>query len=141
MQLIQEATISPFSMVALPTFQRLGFSMLKMSMLIAITRREPQDNRVITVNREDVKQAAFYIQKWGKYSVDLIMNAGKPNLEKTLDKVLMHIRAEPGCTKSSVMMRYRFSSREMKDVIETLTDRGLITMSRKGRTTRLYSVG
>lgn len=141
MQLIHEGTNSPFSNVALPTFQRLGFSMLKMSILIAASRKEPRENRTILIDTKDIKQAAFYIQKWGRYSVDLVMNAGKPNLEKTLDKVLMHIRGDPGCTKSSVMLRYRFSSREMKDVIETLTDRGLITMSKKGRTTRLYVVG
>lgn len=141
MKLIEEGTQSPFSTVALPTFQRLGFSLLKMSMLIAITRRPPKDNRTIQVDRSDVTQAAYYIQKWGKYSVDLVTNAGKPNLEKILDKVMLHVKGEPGCTKSAVMMRYRFSSREMKDVLETLMDRGLITMSKKGRTTRLYPVG
>lgn len=141
MQLIQEASNSPFSNVALPTFQRLGFSMLKMSVLIAASRKEPKDNRTIPVEIADVRQAAFYIQKWGKYSVDLVMNAGKPNLEKTLDKVLANVRMEPGCTKSSIMMRYRFSSREMKDVLETLMERGLVTISRKGRATRLYPVG
>jgi hypothetical protein len=141
MQLIEEATDSPFAAVALPTFQRLGFSLLKMAILIAVTRKEPKENRTIVVDSNDIKQAAFYIQQWGKYSVDMVMSAGKPNIEKTFDKVLLRVRAEPGCTKSSIMMRFRFSSREMKDVMETLMDRGLITISKKGRTTKIYPVG
>lgn len=141
MKLIHDATNSPFSMVALPTFQRLGFSMLKMAILIAITRREPKDNRTIAVDRSDIKQAAFYIQQWGKYSVDLVMNAGKPNIEKTLDKVMLAIKSEPGCTRSSIMLRFRFSSREMKDVVDTLMERGQISISKKGRTLKLYPVG
>jgi len=141
MHLITKATESAYPMVALPTFQRLSFSMLKMAMLIAITRREVKDNRTIIVEESDVKQAAFYIQKWGKYSVDLIANAGKPQIEKLLEKITFFVAQNPGCTKSSIMLRYRLTSREMKEIISTLLDRGVVNISQKANSTRLYPVG
>lgn len=141
MLLVTKATESAVPMVALPTFQRLAFSMLKMSLLIAITRREPKDNRTIVVEKSDVEQAAYYIQKWGHYTVDLVANAGKPQIEKLLDKITLFVSTNPGCTKSSIMLRYRLGSREMKEVLATLLDRGVINISQKGRTTKLFPIG
>lgn len=139
--LTRKATESPFQMVALPTFQRLFFSMLKMSLLVAATRREPKDNNTIVVEKRDIEQAACYIQRWGRHTVKLLSNAGKADIEKVLDKVLEHINESPdGCTKSSVMLRWRLSSREMKEVIETLEGRGLVEIRRRGKTTRFYPI-
>jgi hypothetical protein len=138
--LVKKATESPFQMTALPTFQRLYFSMLKMSILIAITRRQPKDNNTIEINEEDINQAAWYIQRWGKHSVNLIANAGKADVEKVLDKIVGHVREQPGCTKSSIMLRWRLSGREMKELIETLEGRGLVVVSRKGKVTKFWPV-
>ena len=138
--LTRKATESPFQLLALPTFQRLFFSLLKMSMLVAITRREPKDNNTIIVEKSDIEQAAFYVQKWGKHSVKLLANAGKADVEKVLDKVIEHISDSPGCTKSSIMLRWRLSSREMKEIMETLEGRGLVEIQRKGKITKFYPI-
>lgn len=139
--LIDTAKHSSFSMTALPTFTRMANSLLKISMLTAITRREPKDNNTIIVEKSDLDQAAFYIQRWGKHSIQLLSNAGKPAIEKSLDKVMQQVREAPGCMKSEIMLKWRLSAREMKELTETLLDRGLINIAKKGRITRYYPVG
>jgi hypothetical protein len=136
----EKAVESPFASLALPTFQRLFFSMLKMAILIAISRREPKDNNTIVITKDDIEQAAWYVQRWGKHSVELLSNAGKPDVEKILDKVIRQIKESPGCTKSQIMMRWRLSAREMKEIRDTLEGRGLVEISQKGRITRFWPV-
>ena len=112
-----------------------------MSLLISATRREPKDNQTIIVEKSDIEQAACYIQRWGRHTVDLLSNAGKANIEKVLDKVLGHVSENPdGVTKSAVMLRWRLSSRDMKEIIETLEGRGLVEVRRKGKITRFYPI-
>lgn len=139
--LTTKAVESSNPLIALPTFTRLALSMLKISVLIAITRREPKDNRTIIVEKSDVQQAAWYIQRWGQYSVDLIANAGKADIEKMLDKIVQFVANNPGCNRSTVMLRYRLTSRDMKEIINTLIDRGLVNVSQKGRTVKFFPVG
>jgi ribosomal protein S25 len=139
-KLVNAARDSPDQMLAMPTFTRLAMSLLKIGMLTAITRREPKDNNTIIVEESDIKQSAFYIQRWGRHSIDLIMNAGKPFAEKLFDKVYKNVKDEPGIMKSLVMRRWRISAKEMKDVIDTLEQRGLIYHQTKSGATRLYPV-
>jgi ribosomal protein S25 len=139
-KLVNAARDSPDQMLAMPTFTRLAMSLLKIGMLTAITRREPKDNNTIIVEESDIKQSAFYIQRWGRHSIDLIMNAGKPFAEKLFDKVYKNVKDEPGIMKSLVMRRWRISAKEMKDVIDTLEQRGLIYHETKSGATRLYPV-
>jgi hypothetical protein len=139
-KLILEANDSPFKLIALPVFQRLAFSMLKMSMLIAITRREPKDNNVISLEASDIVQAASYIQKWGKYSIDLMSNAGKTDLEKDLDRFMRSVTEHPGLQRQEIMRRWRFSARQMRDLTDTLEMRGLIKVAQKGREQRIYPI-
>lgn len=139
--LIKTASESPASMVALPTFQRLAFSALKMAMLIAATRREPNnDTRILLVEKNDLEQAAWYIQSWGKHSVDLILNVGKPHVEKLLEKLVQYIRVNQGVPKSTVMNRFHLNARETRDLLETLQDRGIIVAKKANRGLRLYTV-
>lgn len=140
MKLIEVASASAFPMVALPTFQRLAFSMLKMSLLVAITRKEPKDNQTIPVEKSDIQQAAYYIQRWGEYSVELLANAGKADIEKLIDKIMQQIQANPGLNKGTIMRHWRLSARSMKEISDTLLERGLINVAKKGRTVRYYPI-
>jgi hypothetical protein len=141
MKLVHAANDSGSSMIALPTFQRLAFSMLKMAVLIAATRRETNEqNYTLEVTKDDIHQAAWYIQRWGVYTVELLENAGKPFIEKFLEKVGKFVRANPGCTKSAVMLKFHMSAKEARETLETLGERGIITVKKQGRMTKLYAV-
>lgn len=137
-KLVKAGSDSNLAMLALPTFTRLGFSMLKLSMLIAATRRMPSEEGVLTVEESDVMQAAMYIQKWGKYSVDLLVNTGKNLNERVIERILAKVRKSPGITKSVVMQHLHLSAREAKEVLDTMIERGLIDAKKSGRGYSLY---
>lgn len=131
---------SDMSMLALPTFTRLGFSLLKMSLLVAASRREPDSSNRLAVELRDVKQAAFYIERWGHYSIDLLLNAGKSQTEKIISKALSLVKRNEGLPKSELMQRMHLSARDAKDLIDTMSQRGLIDTKPAGRGIRLYSI-
>lgn len=131
---------SDIAMLALPTLSRLSFSLLKMSLLIAASRRLPDSANYLQVEVSDVKQAAFYIEKWGHYSIDLLMNAGRSNSEKMIERSVASITRKNGMTKAEFMQRHHLNSREAKDLIDTLYQRGLINVQKSGRGERLYIV-
>lgn len=137
-QLSNAGNESNIPMLALPTFTRLSFSMLKLSLLIAATRRMPLDNNTLIVEADDVMQAAYYVTKWGKYSVDLLVNTGKSLSERTIERIMGKIRKNPGITKSVIMQHLHLSAREAKEVLETMVERGLIEAKRSGPGYRLY---
>lgn len=120
--------------IALPTFSRLSFSMLKMAMLIAASRKPATSANRLEVDIDDMHQAAYYVQKWGKHSVDLILSSGKSTNEKAVERTLMFVRGHTdGVTQTQIMQRFHMSSKEWKDIRETLYDRGLINTEQKGR--------
>jgi hypothetical protein len=139
-KLTRAGSDSDMSMLALPTFSRLSFSLLKMALLVAASRREPDSANRLTVEVRDVKQAAFYIQKWGNYSVDLLVNAGRSTTEKIVSRGLSLIRRKEGITRAEFMQRLHLSAREAKDLIDTMVQRGLVDIKQSGRGYRLYSL-
>jgi hypothetical protein len=139
-KLTNAGTDSDISMLALPTLSRLSFSLLKMSLLIAASRRLPNSAGYLEVEVTDVKQAAFYIEKWGHYSIDLLMNAGRSMTERMVEKAMASLRRKNGMTKAEFMQRHHLNAREAKDLIETLYQRGLINVQKHGRGERLYIV-
>ena len=139
-KLVNAGTESDITMLALPTLSRLSFSLLKMSLLIAASRRLPDSANFLQVEVSDVKQAAFYIEKWGHYSIDLLMNAGRSNTEKQIEKAMASIRRKNGMTKAEFMQRHHLNAREARDLIDTLYQRGLINVQKHGRGERLYII-
>jgi hypothetical protein len=129
---------------ALPTFERMARSILKMGMILAATRQEPEETEdegsYIIVNEDDIINAAWYAQNWGKHSIDLILNAGKAPREKFLDRVYRKIARDPGIFRSTIMQHLHLSKREMDDVIGTLEDRNQITIKKYGRGVRYWVV-
>ena len=131
-----EAVISEY---ALPTYERMSRSLLKMAMLIAAVRRDPDDN-VLEVFDQDVAIAAKYVQRWMPFTVDLLLNAGRTTSQRLLDNVLGAIRREPGILRGKVMQRYHLSRREMDEVQNTLEDRGQIDIEKKGKAVSLKAI-
>ena len=125
---------SPWQDLALPTMTRMAGSMMKMAMLIAASRRQPSASNTLVIELSDFKQAAYYIQKWGQYSLELVMASGKSSSEKIIEKALAFISAHTdGVTQSQLMQRFHMSSKEMREIRDTLVDRGLCEINQKGR--------
>lgn len=141
MRMLEVASNTTIAMLALPTFTRLSFSMLKMAMILAACDNEPDsDNNTLTVDDVHIRQAAHYIQKWGKYSIELIQNTGLSATERKIETVMRSVKRYPGCTKSHIMVHNKFSSKEMNDILSTMTDRGLIRVDKGGKGIILWPV-
>lgn len=134
-ELLQKTAFdSPWQMLALPTLSRMAFSMLKMSMLVAASRKDVSSSNRLEIDITDMKQAAYYIQKWGQNSLDLIMASGKSKNEKKLEDVLTFIRSGPeGVSQTQIMQRFHMISKDMRELRDTLIDRGLVTVTQRGR--------
>lgn len=139
-ELTRIAAASPNRMLALPTFTRLAFHILKMSVLLAVTDNDPDENSTIQIDATHVRQAASYVQRWGRYSIEMIENTGLSFTERALQKVMNQITRNPGLTKSRIMNNIRLSSREANDILTTLADRGMIRVNKEGNGLRIYPV-
>lgn len=137
MTMVEAAHGSPLAGLALPTFERLSRSCLKMSMLLAASRQEPQEAK-IEVTEQDVVNAAGYIQEWGQYSIDIIQNVGKGKSIRQLDKVRRLIQRTPGMHRSNILRMFHLSARETDEVLRTLVDRGEIEIKKRGKAATLW---
>jgi predicted transcriptional regulator len=125
---------------ALPTFDRMARSILKMAIILGASRQRPNDDSIITIEESDVINAAWYAQKWGKYSVELVLNAGKAPREKYIQRVLRKIENEPGILRSRLMQHLHMDKREADSVISTLEERGQIRRDKSGRGERYTAI-
>jgi hypothetical protein len=135
--MVREASQSAVAMLAMPTFERLSRSLLKMSLLLAASRQEPEES-TLEVTELDVLHAASYVQRWGTYSVDLVLNAGKSSTQHTLDRVRDFVNREPGVWRSKVMRQFHFTRREADEIVGTLIERGEISAVKKGKGYELW---
>lgn len=137
MLMANTASESAFAPVALPTFERLSRSLLKMATLLAAARQEPKKGK-ITVEPRDINTAAYYIQRWMPYTLDLLQNSGKGATERLLGRIIKTIQREPGITRGRIMQHHHLTKRMADEVLGTLDDRGQIKLVRAGRGTRLW---
>jgi hypothetical protein len=113
-----------------PLYARLGFSMLKASVLIAASRT--RDSRVI-VQEEDVVRAAFYGEGWRRYAQDIVVNIGKGPMEHKIELVANAIHKRGRVARSALMTRYHLTAQEMSLIVRTLEERGVITITSRGK--------
>jgi RepB DNA-primase from phage plasmid/Protein of unknown function (DUF3987) len=137
-KLIKSASDSPHSLKALPTFQRMGFSMLKLSMLIAAARQGEDD---VVVELNDLLNAAYYIQRWGRHMVDFIKNSGQSKDESTLQAVYRTVERNPGIMRGQLMQRHYLNKRQMDDIQGTLDERFMVQLQRKGKAVQFWPIG
>jgi len=120
-----------------PTMDRLAKSGLKMAILLAATRLEPN----VVVTEQDVIRAFYYIERWSIFTLDLINNIGKTTSERLLDRIFSSIQSQPGITRSALMQNHHLNSRDADLVFNTLEQRGLINKTKVGRGMRYEPVG
>lgn len=137
-KLVTSASDSPHSLKALPTFQRMGFSMLKLSMLLAAAR---QGEREVTVELRDLHSAAFYVQRWGRHMVDFILHSGRGKDESALQAVYRTIERTPGILRGDIMQRHHLNARIMDDIQNTLEQRFMIQIVAKGKGKQYWPIG
>lgn len=141
MKLMTEAHGSAIEMIAMPTLTRMAFSTLKLAVLIGAARQEPDKKHQIHITREDLVNAARYVQNWGVHTVDLLHNAGKGHSERTIERILRAIENEPGITRSKVMQHHKLRARDADDIFRTLEDRGLIYYKTVRGGKNIYVIG
>jgi hypothetical protein len=127
-------------LITLPTFVRMSTSLLKLAMLIASTRQEPNADYKITVEERDIIHSAKYVQRWGVHTAHMLGNTGKTFTERSIDKILRCVREHPGITRSDVMRRHHLTSQEANLLFNTLDDRGLISFQKEGRGHRIFPI-
>lgn len=140
-QLMQAADESPESAKALPMFNRMYFSMLKLTTLFAASRQEPDDHWRVYAEMNDLLTAAYYIQRWGKHGVDLIRNSGVSADESKMMQVYRTIEKHPGVMRSQVMQRHHLDKRVCDLIEETLIQRLMITIQSRGRIKSYWPIG
>jgi Protein of unknown function (DUF3987) len=138
-QMVREAANSSIPSLALPTFERLSRSLLKMAVILGASRQSPAtNNNQISITDSDVQNAAWYVQDWGQYSVNLVANAGKKASEKLLDKIIRVISEHPGILRSTISQHYHLDKQEADRVLGTLEDRMLVRGEKAGRGVRYF---
>ena len=122
-----------------PTFQRMGMSALKLGVLLAASRQEP-DNQRFKVEHQDIINGAYFIQRWSRYMIELMLNAGRGDFQREIAKIRDFIRMNPGCSKSSVLRFTNQPTRLVSEWIMNLVDRGELTVEKKGRGERYWLI-
>lgn len=140
-KLMKAANDAPNPNIALPCLNRLGWSILKLAVLIGASRQEPDANSQIEINERDFIQAAHFGQKWGRHTIDLINNTGQTKDEAKIRSVYKTIEAHPGINRG-LIMRYHHLNARMMDVIEqTLEQRLELQIVPKGKMRIYYPIG
>jgi hypothetical protein len=134
MQMIEAAHGSAMSHLALPCFERMSRSLLKMAILVAATRHEPENN-MIQADVMDILTAAKYIQSWAPYTVELIMNSGRSQAQRVIENILLSIARNPGIPRGKLMKHHHLSAREMTEIENTIVERGQVSIERIGKGT------
>lgn len=122
-----------------PTMDRLSKSGLKVAVLMAATRQEPDDGKV-HVEEVDILRAISYVEQWRGWSADVVANVGKTIQEKRIEQVYAAIKrsAQAGITRSKLMQHYHLTARDADWILQTLDQRGLVRAVDHERTKRYF---
>lgn len=138
--LVDAAKLSLEHDKALPAFSRMYVSLLKLTMLFAAARQEP-DNHKVVANMGDLINATSYIQRWGRDMVDLILNSGMGSDEVIIRGIYSTVERNPGILRSALMDKFRLDANKMSLYEKTLIERLLINTVKRGRGTLYYPIG
>ena len=122
-----------------PMLNRFSISTLKCATLLAAQRQEPQYNK-IKVEASDIVKAISHTSKWLPYMIELMSNLGNTVFEQDLIKVLKFVTDHQGCPSGAVMRNYKFSAKQMANILDTLEGRGLIDIRTQGKGKLLWTI-
>ena len=126
--------------IYMPVMDRMSKNMLKMSMLIAATRQEPNAEFQIVIELDDVKVAALYIQRWAPHMIQLLQNLGMNSTEQALQKVLESVVKFPGINRGVIMRNRGIQAWEMDNIERTLIQRNQLSVRKQGKGMLYYPI-
>jgi len=129
---------SHVSQNALPVFERLTISMLKMAMLLGAVRQEPTNDKFL-IEEKDIRNAGHFVQRWAKHSVDMIYDVGKSGETRLLERIVAYIARNPGAPRSNVMRAFHLNKRSVDLFEDTLVERGEIRRQKSGKGVRYWT--
>ena len=119
---------NPATMV--PMLIRLANSILKMGMLIAASRREPDDKDRVEMTEDDLLKAISFAEPLRTAVVQIATSIGTTVAEKLLNRVSAYIEQHGSVLRSRIMQRFRLGAKEMDALVDTLYQRGEINRSK-----------
>ena len=125
--------------LVMPIMSRLSMSCIKMATLLAASRQEPEIDETMTVELEDVEHAIYYIDKWMPYTMEMINHLGTSSSERLLKRIIEYIKQNPGASKSTLGNRFKLTSVELRNTMETLVDRQLVRAVKQGNGHRYFT--
>lgn len=122
-----------------PMLSRLAMSGLKMSMLIAASA-VTDSNAEITVTDKDIKKAFSYVDEWKRYSLEIVLNAGRSESDRLISDTLSLIvdAGATGIARPRVMQALKLNTRNAQFVFSTLEERGLIFSKQRQKVIYYY---
>jgi hypothetical protein len=118
-----------------PMYDRLSKSMLKAAILLGASRQRTEH---VVITEDDILRAIMYGEQWRSHAREVVKGMGKGSFEKQMDAIMRQVTKNPGVSRSTVMQYHHLSARQANDVFETLSQRGLVTRQKSGRTEQLY---
>ena len=134
MEMVNYGIASNNPEIVTPMMDRLSKSGLKIALLIAAERQDPQEKGYVDVEVKDILKAISYIDRWRMHSINILENVGKTATEKKVEFVYKFIRASrSGVMRSTLMQNCHLTSREAEWILDTLDQRALISRRKHGR--------
>jgi hypothetical protein len=107
-------------------------------MVLAASRQEPNITNHIEVSMADVNDAGWYVQRWGQFSIEMVLNCGKGVNERVFDRITRSIKENPGIMRSALMQHHHLTKKTADDILGTLEERMIITREKRGRGTAYF---
>ena len=83
-----------------------------------------------------MKCAFYYIEQWIPYTLEVVDNIGITVSERQIQHALKLIQERESINRSTLMRIMKLTSRLAKDIIDTLWERGEITVDKTVITSR-----
>jgi hypothetical protein len=124
-----------------PTYDRLCKSGLKAAVLLAASEQRPVEGSPIQVGLDHILLAIKYVEGWKKYADEVIQNIGHSADERQLERMVTVIRKNPGISRSQLMQQFHMNARNASYMFDTLTQRGVVLLVKKGATQTYFVQG
>jgi hypothetical protein len=109
----------------LPCTERLVVNVLKVSILIAASRKRPVREGNMTVEMDDLMLSLYFARGWLDHLLRIVTKVGRDPFDGRTHQILEFITygGERGTSRANLMRHFRSNKREMDEIIDTLLDR------------------
>jgi hypothetical protein len=117
---------------------RVGPLTLKLMVLFAADHPDHTTRRLsrVMVGKDLLIKSIYWSEIFRSHMLRTLGGVSQSQRERKTDRVVEFITRNPGTTRGKIMRRFKFISREMDEVRNTLVERGLIKLSIRTSSTR-----